>query len=78
MPVIGTGEFPFARFMANAMSFQLKYSPINGAYGIYQGAIAGAMKGLGKKTTPQQWQEIRERLGQGMVGSVISYCYILS
>ena len=25
--------------MANAMSFQLKYSPINGAYGI--GAIAG-------------------------------------
>ena len=69
MPVIGTGEFPFARFMANAMSFQLKYSPINGAYGIYQGAIAGAMKGLGKKTTPQQMQEIRERLGQGMVGS---------
>jgi hypothetical protein len=33
IPVIGTGEFPFARFMTNAIAYQYKYSPINaGAY----------------------------------------------
>ena len=39
VPVIGTGEFPFARFMANALAFQLHYSPIHGSYGIFPFAI---------------------------------------
>jgi len=69
VPVIGTGEFPFARFMANAMAFQLKYSPLNGAYGLYQGSVATVMKGLGKEVKPAQWGEIRDRLSQGMVGT---------
>ena len=29
VPVIGTHQFPFARFMADAMLFQYKYSPLN-------------------------------------------------
>lgn len=29
VPGIGTGEFPFARFMANAITFQFRYSPTN-------------------------------------------------
>jgi hypothetical protein len=29
MPVIGTQQFPFARFMADAMTFQYRYSPLN-------------------------------------------------
>tara|TARA_R110000764_G_scaffold196201_1_gene281358 strand:+ start:5272 stop:8859 length:3588 start_codon:yes stop_codon:yes gene_type:complete len=29
MPVIGTHQFPFARFMADAMTFQYRYSPLN-------------------------------------------------
>jgi len=69
VPVIGTGEFPFARFMANAMAFQLKYSPLNGAYGLYQGAVARVMKGLGKEVKPAQWLEVRDRISKGMVGT---------
>tara|TARA_R110002073_G_scaffold278466_1_gene442275 strand:- start:389 stop:3979 length:3591 start_codon:yes stop_codon:yes gene_type:complete len=29
VPVIGTQQFPFARFMADAMMFQYRYSPLN-------------------------------------------------
>ena len=29
VPVIGTHQFPFARFMADAMTFQYRYSPLN-------------------------------------------------
>ena len=28
-PIVGTGAFPFARFMANAMTFQFRYFPTN-------------------------------------------------
>ena len=47
MPVIGTHQFPFARFMADAMTFQYRYSPLNffnaasvGAQGVAKGRIA--------------------------------------
>ena len=69
VPVIGTGEFPFARFMANAMSFQLKYNPANAAYGMFQGAFRGAMTGLGKDVSSKQWAEVRDRISKGMVGT---------
>ena len=44
-PVIGTGALPFARFMANAMSFQFRYSPINALGAIQTGIAARSMKG---------------------------------
>jgi len=69
MPIIGTGQFPFARFMANALSFQLKYSPLNGAYGIFQGSFQAGAEQLGKAVTEKAKQEARERISQGMVGS---------
>ena len=69
VPVIGTGEFPFARFMANAMAFQLKYNPLNGAYGLFQGAIQLGMKGAGKEVSEGALRASRQRMSQGMVGS---------
>lgn len=69
VPVIGTGEFPFARFMANAMGFQLRYSFANGIYGLMQGAFLGGAKVLGKKVSAKATQEARDRISQGMVGS---------
>jgi len=44
-PVIGTQAFPFARFMANAMSFQFRYSPINALGAIQTGIASRTMKG---------------------------------
>ena len=44
MPVIGTQQFPFARFMADAMTFQYRYSPLNflnAASVGTQGAVTG-------------------------------------
>ncbi len=69
MPIIGTGQFPFARFMANALSFQLKYSPLNMAYGAFQGAIQGGAKAIGKATTEQAKQEARENFSKGLIGT---------
>ena len=68
-PVIGTGEFPFARFMANAMRFQLEYSFANGIYGLMQGSFLAGAKGLGKKVTEKSALEARERIAKGMVGT---------
>ncbi len=69
VPVIGTGEFPFARFMANAMGFQLKYSFANGIYGLMQGTFLAGAKAFGKKVTAKSAQEARDRISQGMVGT---------
>ena len=77
VPVIGTGEFPFARFMANAMMFQFKYSPLNGAGAVANYAIKFA--GRGFKTgamTPADNQMFREKLSQGLVGTAALYTAI--
>ena len=43
-PVIGTGAFPFARFMANAISFQFRYSPVNALGAMQTGIAARALR----------------------------------
>tara|TARA_R110000751_G_scaffold78340_5_gene158031 strand:+ start:1979 stop:5473 length:3495 start_codon:yes stop_codon:yes gene_type:complete len=45
-PIIGTGAFPFARFMANAVSFQFRYSPFN--------VIGGVQSILASKSISKQ------------------------
>ena len=44
VPVIGTHQFPFARFMADAMTFQYRYSPLN-FFNAASVGIQGAAKG---------------------------------
>ena len=72
VPVIGTGEFPFARFMANAMTFQLKYSPLN-AVGASFNYLAKKAFNKGGKITPAENQLMRENFSKGMVGTAALY-----
>ena len=69
---IGTGAFPFARFMANAMAFQLKYSPLNGAYAVLKTATNGK-KLLTGTLDQREAMDITERMSQGLVGSAALY-----
>jgi len=65
----GTGAFPFARFMTNAMQFQFQYSPVS-----FVGATLNSVGGLGKylkgdfKAGERQFNKAREQLAKGMVG----------
>ena len=40
VPVIGTGAFPFARFMANAVTFQFRYLPTNSIAALFNRSAA--------------------------------------
>ncbi len=65
----GTGAFPFARFMANAMQFQFQYSPVS-----FVGATLNSAGGLGKylkgdfKAGERQFNLAREQFSKGLVG----------
>ena len=77
VPVFGTGEFPFARFMANAMAFQLKYSPLNGIGSTFNYSVKYAMRKAGKAgkkpsdrvMSELENQKFRESLSQSLVGT---------
>jgi len=66
---VGTGAFPFARFMANAMQFQFQYSPVS-----FVGATFNSLGGLGKylkgdaKAGELAMGKARKQMSQGLVG----------
>jgi len=69
---LGTGQFPYSRFMANAMQMQLDYSPVGGAVGLMN-LTKGAWNVLKKDQSYKdlgykQLGKAREELGKGMVG----------
>ena len=69
---LGTGQFPYTRFMANAMQMQLDYSPVGGAVGLMN-LSRGAWNLLKKDQTYKdlgykQLGKAREELSKGMVG----------
>ncbi len=78
---VGTGAFPFARFMANAMQFQFQYSPLS-FVGATLNSAGGALKymkaSMGDLTDAQRKQLLsggkanidtaREQFAKGMVG----------
>ena len=68
VPIIGTGEFPFARFMANAMAFQLRYSPLN-AMGATFNYVTKKAFNKGGKISDAENQLMRESFSKGMVGT---------
>lgn len=79
MPVIGTHQFPFARFMADSMIFQYNYSPLNffnaassyvrGAVDIARGkkAVKGGQELMFAGKTLQR--DALERFSKASVGS---------
>lgn len=78
---VGTGAFPFARFMANAMQFQFQYSPLSFVGATFNSA-GGALKymkaAMGDMTDAQRKQllqggkanidKAREQFAKGLVG----------
>lgn len=69
---LGTGQFPYSRFMANAMQMQLDYSPVGGAIGLMN-LSKGAWNVLKKDQSYKdlgykQLGKARDELGKGMVG----------
>jgi hypothetical protein len=69
---VGTGAFPFARFMVNAMQFQLEYSPLSAVGSIYNGSkgmFNKYVKGLSDATTEKQLRKAREQFGKATVGT---------
>ena len=76
---VGTGAFPFARFMVNAMQFQFDYSPLstvgaitNGSKGLYGKYI----KGVSDATTERQLAKAREQIGKATVGTAALFAAI--
>ena len=74
---LGTGAFPYARFMVNALQFNLQYQPgsavagaINGVRGLINiGKQDKSLKELGGR----QLQKFREQMSRGLIGSAAFY-----
>lgn len=66
---VGTGAFPFARFMANAMQFQFQYSPLS-FVGATLNSAGGAMKYMRGELDAgaKNFEKAREQFAKGMVG----------
>ena len=70
---IGTGAFPYARFMVNAMQFNLQYQPLNGLGALYNGSkrIFNVLK-KDEDVKKMGWKQIaqaREQMAKGVVGT---------
>ena len=85
---IGTGAFPFARFMANAIKFQYDYSGVGAAGGIlragvgtYYSAMAKLTKEAGKKgewddAAVAAFSKAKEEVSKGAVGVAALYAAV--
>tara|TARA_R110000751_G_scaffold307590_2_gene429659 strand:+ start:3316 stop:6852 length:3537 start_codon:yes stop_codon:yes gene_type:complete len=69
VPVIGTAAFPFARFMASALSFQFKYSPASAIGGISRYNTARVMKKNGVKGADTLNKQAKKELAQSAIGT---------
>lgn len=73
LPVgLGTGTFPFSRFMVNAMQFQFEYSPLNAINAIYHGAKGKhmkAIKGVSDAKTEAEFMKARDAMAKSIVGT---------
>ena len=69
VPVIGTGAFPFARFMANAISFQFRYSPTNFFGAALSQHASRSLKAAGKPGWQREQVKAARRLNDAIVGT---------
>ena len=85
---VGTAAFPFARFMVNALQFQMKYMPtslVTAGYrtmmGTYTKRLAAASEALGKTDLSKKqalmaqraFDEARQDFSKGIMGSAALY-----
>lgn len=80
LPVAGTGDVPFARFMGNALSYSYKYSPAQFFSPTAKMAGAGVDNVFSRFTnkkadalTPEDWRLIREKYSTAIAGSASMY-----
>ena len=70
VPVIGTGDHPFVRFMFNAMSFQYKYSPLQFGTAATDAIGMAYKKGVKKEDIGvAEWAKMRDKVATAAVGS---------
>jgi len=70
VPVVGTGDHPFVRFMFNAMSFQYKYSPFQFGTAATDAIGMAYKKGVKKEDiNPAEWAKMRDKVSTAAVGS---------
>jgi len=71
-PFVGTAVFPFARFMTNAMAFQLKYSILNAGYfAMRRSDVVKKVLSQSKDLTARELQEFNESVSKSIVGSAM-------
>ena len=69
VPVIGTGAFPFARFMANAISFQFRYSPTNFFGAALSKHASRSLKAAGSPGWQREQVKAARRFNDAIVGT---------
>ena len=78
VPVIGTAAFPFARFMASALSFQYRYSPVSSIGGLVRMNSARVMKNKGQKGAVRLNKQAKKDLADSAIGTgalIAAYYY---
>lgn len=68
-PIIGTGAFPFARFMANAISFQYRYSPMSLGHALISRNAAKNLTKAGAAGAKRTSMQAQQQFADGIVGS---------
>ena len=68
-PIIGTAAFPFARFMASALQFQYKYSPLSAVGGINRFITAKSLKKNGVVGAETLTRKAKKDLANSAVGT---------
>ena len=79
MPVLGTGELPYARFMVNALSHQLQFSPVGGvnAAATFTNAMYRRFgKQMNDATTRADLAKARSQFSKAVVGTAGLYAAI--
>tara|TARA_R110000744_G_scaffold130991_1_gene238968 strand:- start:296 stop:3715 length:3420 start_codon:yes stop_codon:yes gene_type:complete len=67
-PVIGTGAFPFARFMSNAISFQFRYFPSNSVISLFTAQTARNMAKANTAGAKEMSEKAVRQFNDGIVG----------
>jgi len=68
-PFVGTAMFPFARFMANALAFQYKYSLFNPAIAVPKTLLNKGFKNLNER----DFAVMRDSIAKGAVGTAATF-----
>ena len=71
---LGTGAFPYGRFMVNALQFNLQYQPGSAVAAVFNGSKGtwNVLKGADQEIKDMGWRQIakaREQMARGTIGT---------